>query len=823
MADERSSVPKEPSWWWTPLRITAVYLLFGALWIVWTDWLVARLFPDLIMTTRAQTIKGLLYVLGTAVFMHGLLWHHLSRRQRAARALYESQQRLRAVIDNIPQAVFWKDRRSVYLGCNRTFALHAGLSSPDEVVGRTDFDLLWAWEQAELYRSSDRRVVETGIPELGFVTSEQKAGGRQAWVRASKVPLCDAQGRIVGVLGIYEDITERLAAEQAEREQRALAEALRETALVFSSTLDLDKVLEHVLETLERVVPYQAANVMLIEEGRARVVQSRGYERQDMQEITGDLRLPIAETPILREMAASGQPLLLEDTQRYSGWVDVPAMRWFRSYLGVPIRLSGEVIGFINLASGSPAFFKPHQVEHLQTFADHAATAIRNARLHAEARDRNRRLEILNRITRLGAATLDLEELLRTLANVAAEVIGGHSCYIALWDAARGLPIPAAASGERHDSYRQLQVRPGEVTLTESALREGKPLVVDHSSPMPYLSTSLRERLTQAGLLDQSTLVLPLRAGGQDIGALMLGFDKPHRFTPDEIAWAEQAAESVALAIARAQAYADLERRVAERTAELKAANTRLLELSEMKDRFVSSVSHELRTPIASIKLYHHLLAKHPEKQAAYMERLKRETDRLEAIIEELLYLSRLDQGRLAIHPTDMDLNRLAEEYVLDRTPLAEERGLRLAFERGDGLPLVRGDEAALGQAISVLLTNALNYKPRGGEVHVRTAPQEQDGRRWATLSVRDSGPGLLAEEIPHLFERFFRGKVGRETGVPGTGLGLPIAREIVERHGGRIEVGGPGPGACFTIWLPAVEAEGTESREHEPNNPTRV
>jgi signal transduction histidine kinase len=104
-------------------------------------------------------------------------------------------------------------------------------------------------------------------------------------------------------------------------------------------------------------------------------------------------------------------------------------------------------------------------------------------------------------------------------------------------------------------------------------------------------------------------------------------------------------------------------------------------------------------------------------------------------------------------------------------------------------------------------MTNAINYTPPGGKVTLLTRSQRSEDRLWATLSVRDSGPGIPAEELPRLFERFFRGSLGRASGNPGTGLGLSIAREIVVRHNGRLDLSRNSPeGAEFTIWIPALE-----------------
>jgi PAS domain S-box-containing protein len=135
------------------------------------------------------------------------LTHEIGERNKAEQALQEWRQMLQLVLDTIPVRVFWKNLDSNYLGCNRPFALDAGLQSPEEIIGRNDFEMGWA-EQAELYRSDDRLVMDTGSPKLGYEEPQTMPDGRRIWLRTNKVPLLDAEGGIKGVLGTYEDITE---------------------------------------------------------------------------------------------------------------------------------------------------------------------------------------------------------------------------------------------------------------------------------------------------------------------------------------------------------------------------------------------------------------------------------------------------------------------------------------------------------------------------------------------------------------------------------------------------------------------------------------
>jgi len=148
--------------------------------------------------------------------------------KRIKEELYQSRKMLQLVLDNIPQRVFWKDRNFSYLGCNRPFAQDAGLSDPSEIVGKNDFELGWK-ELAQLYRDDDKLVMDTDIPKLNFEEPETTPDGGQLWLKTSKVPLRDREGKVIGILGTYEDITARKQSEKALRESeqrfRTLAEA----------------------------------------------------------------------------------------------------------------------------------------------------------------------------------------------------------------------------------------------------------------------------------------------------------------------------------------------------------------------------------------------------------------------------------------------------------------------------------------------------------------------------------------------------------------------------------------------------------------------
>ncbi len=177
----------------------------------------------------------------------------------------------------------------------------------------------------------------------------------------------------------------RECVERAERKERIYAEALRDTAEALSSTLDLANVLDRILNNVERVVPHDAADIMLIDADMARVVRYTGYSESGAAEALVEMRLSLTGTATLAEMFRTSTPLLIADTWNYPGWLKLPCMEWLRSYVAAPLIVQGKVQGFLNLSSIQPNFFTQEQAERLQSFAAQASVAIRNAQLYGEA------------------------------------------------------------------------------------------------------------------------------------------------------------------------------------------------------------------------------------------------------------------------------------------------------------------------------------------------------------------------------------------------------------------------------------------------------
>ncbi|MCC6957403.1 MAG: GAF domain-containing protein [Anaerolineales bacterium] len=235
---------------------------------------------------------------------------------------------------------------------------------------------------------------------------------------------------------------------------------------------------------------------------------------------------------------------------------------------------------------------------------------------------------------------------------------------------------------------------------------------------------------------------------------------------------------------------------------------TRFQELDRMKTQFVSDVSHELRTPLANLSLFLDLLANEGDgqKRTRYQSTLRRETDRLTELIEDLLTISRLEFNRVQFFVKEIDVGQLIQDIVDDRSQMADKRGLQLVFTRPLDLPGALADPRLLSQVVSNILTNALNYTPPGGLIRVDACREQVDGLSWIKISISDNGFGIDPEELHHIFDRFYRGSASRKTSAPGTGLGLAISGEIMERMDGKITVESQvGLGSTFTLWLKGV------------------
>lgn len=240
--------------------------------------------------------------------------------------------------------------------------------------------------------------------------------------------------------------------------------------------------------------------------------------------------------------------------------------------------------------------------------------------------------------------------------------------------------------------------------------------------------------------------------------------------------------------------------RCARRTGEIA---DRLRQLDRMKESFLAGVSHELRTPLTSIRGYLEVLLDDdfdPRTARRFLSVMQQNSDRLMQLVDDLLTVARLSDDGPQVDVAEIDLTALAHEAIAAYRPLAEQRHVELRDRAADRTPAL-GDTRQLSQALHHLLGNAIKFTPAGGEVTVSTG-----GADAPELVVTDTGVGIPAADLPHLFDRFFRGAEADTMAAPGSGLGLAIVRSIVDAHHGHIHVTSEvGAGTTVRLSLPAA------------------
>jgi PAS domain S-box-containing protein len=547
-----------------------------------------------------------------------------------------------------------------------------------------------------------------------------------------------------------QEIAERKQAETALRQRTRELELLNRANRALNSTLDLDLVLATVLEEVRRLLDVTASSIWLADPGTDEVIcrQAAGLHSETVR----GWRLAPGEG-IAGWVARHGESLIVPDVQtdeRHFPGVDRQIGLSLHSLLSVPLQVRQSVIGALQVLDSEVGRFSTEDLALLEPLAASAAVAIENARLYEALRDHVEQLEqrVQERTVEVQAQYARLDAILRSTTDgiVVLDMAGNITQANPVAQAWLNQTLSAEDVGRLRETMCDLVQQAG----TEAA-PEGMP----------------KAMLELTGL-DLELSAAPVMGAGMGVGE-----------------------PSVVLAIHDV---------------------THLAALDRMKSRFVANVSHELRTPVTTIKLYAHLMRQYPERWREYLLPLAQEADHQARLVQEILQISRMEAGRLEIVVDPTSLDELTKGIVACHQVLAQEKGLTLAChlstdgERMAG-PVALIDPERIMQAVNNLVGNAIRYTLPGGAVAISTGEQEAGGRRWATVTVTDTGIGIPEDELPHIFERFFRGEEPREMQPAGTGLGLSIAKEIVELHGGHVTVESEkGVGSVFAIWLPLAD-----------------
>jgi len=264
-----------------------------------------------------------------------------------------SNQMLKLVVDSLPQAIFWKDKNSVYLGCNKNFAVHAGVESPDDIVGKNDYDLPWNKEEADIYLDADRRVMATDTPEYNIIEQQLQAGGKQAWVETNKIPLHDTRGEVIGILGSYEDITERKLAE----------ESINLTEFRLKALLDLNQMAEASIKeitdfTLEEAIWLSNSRIGYIAfvDKDETLISIQSWSKRVLEEcsiIDKPVVFPIKNVGLYGEPFRQRKPIIINDYSAH-----IPNKKGYPKghmeiirYLSVPVFEEGKIVTVVGLCN----------------------------------------------------------------------------------------------------------------------------------------------------------------------------------------------------------------------------------------------------------------------------------------------------------------------------------------------------------------------------------------------------------------------------------------------------------------------------------------
>ena len=695
-------------------------------------------------------------VIGKSFFYHllidivlfgalGAIVVHVAARRRQSE---DQLRKLSRAVEQSPSTVIITDLDGNIEYANPKFTTVTGYTL-DEVRGKNPRIL----KSGETPPAEYHRLWET-ITAGGEWRGEfhnMRKNGELFWEMASISPIKNADGVITHFLAVKEDITARKHAETAEREQRALAEALRDIAIAVSTTLDVDVILERLLTNVGTLVPHDGADITFIRDGVARVARTCEHFSPDVSAALLALRLPVAETPHLLQMAETGEPLIVGDMADDPYWSAFPFAENHRAYISVPLMTGGVASGFVNVYAAAPDFYTPDHVERLRAFADQAAVAIQNAQMYDAMRDFAAQLSdrVAERTAELEQHQAQLRAILDSMAEGVAYVQGGYIRYV----------NPALES--------MLGIEPGDLDLpTEQVFTR----YIQSDDTFTDVAHQINA-LFQQGRIWRGQFQVR-RPDGDRIDVAMT-------VTP---VYGPEGERIGSVAMLR-----DISREKA---------------LQAQKDRFLANAAHELRTPISNIKTRLYLIRRQPENAADHLDVLETVSDNMSELVEDLLDVVRFERKAIRLHRKRLVLQELIRDVIAVHQPEVDHRQIRLAVETPDEPLAVFGDWRRLTQVVTKLIANAIHYSAEGGQVSVRLDPENGQ----AAIHVGDSGPGIVPDQLPYVFQPFFRAKEGNSEGL---GLGLAIAQQIVELHGGTLAAESEiGRGSVFTVRLALAEGE---------------
>jgi len=549
---------------------------------------------------------------------------------------------------------------------------------------------------------------------------------------------------------------ERLTAEKSQ------LETLHEITRELGASLDIGRMLHRTLAEVTAAIGGEMGVVFLADSEVGHIAPKAMVNWSG----DGDEGIPLALLPSAWQLGQADSLLVLNDLQaeRVEAWVETLTGPSMRSLMAAPLVANGAFMGLLAVACSHPDAFNPTHVRLFSTVLSQIATAIGNA-------------EVYRLITQ------QAQELGQMLRHQQEESTKSQSILTSIADGvvvngADGQTILVNPAAERILGTPGEQLLGRDFTVLFSVFGEqGKDEAV-----------AAMEALLSASASDvHKPYKMILEIDNRVIHAHL----SPVRTQRDDFLGVVTILRDV----------------------------TKEVEADRAKSEFVSNVSHELRTPMTAIKGYTDLLyagAVGPinDDQQRFLGIIRNNADRLTALINDLLDISRVETGRVRFEPRPVQIGDVIADVVNALAVPAEAKQQTLTYEVVGGLPEIMGDRDRLNQVITNLVANAIHYTPEGGEIEVRSYPVEGAVR----VDVRDTGIGIAPDDLGHIFERFYRADDPLVQEAAGTGLGLSIVKMFVEMHGGRVWVESEvGKGSTFTIILPVPAQVEEEDRRVAP------
>jgi signal transduction histidine kinase/putative methionine-R-sulfoxide reductase with GAF domain len=578
---------------------------------------------------------------------------------------------------------------------------------------------------------------------------------------------------------------------------RRRKDLLQDVSPRIIQSLDADEVLNTVAEATLRVIDYQHFRLYRWDESSERLVlvksvaRAESYEHTDWHTVT--LSLGEGITGIA---AQSRRSFLVPDGSVDSRMVyPVGTTRIPESIISVPMVTGNRLFGVLSLARQGARSLSDDDLRLMESIAAQTALALAHAEQFAEAEQTIKALAMIEAFQPTDAGLPDSE--------VDSRILQG---FVDLSQADYATLRVLLSDGRYHVGASGGRQRPEKDAANDGPLSADQvawladPRVTTYVAD-PESDTKLPDWARQAIQLDgiKATVFLPMRAGQRFVGFVRLSWRRPRWLRPDQLRRLQLVAAQAAITLDTRQA---LERERGRADA--------LVELERARREFMQIASHELRTPLTVIRGYASLLeegslGEMPPAAQHAIHTLMDKSSEMRSQVERMLLLARLEDGAAAQQMTELDLRTVVTDAVDRVRPQVALKQGTVHVELAASPLTVVGDPERLATAVDNLLQNAVKFS--AGPPEIEVTGDRQDGH--VRLVVKDHGIGISAAARPRLFEKFYRVNDPELNNVVGTGIGLYLVRQVIEGHGGRVEVASePGQGSAFEIELP-VAAEG--------------